>query len=91
MAVRRTYKQKQQAQIKREEQLQYSLPATPKTQPQQEVSQSASSQVISQAEPSIALKLFGYDPKLVYNDLRRTLFATGVVISILLVVFFLTR
>lgn len=91
MAVRRTYKQKQHAQIKREEQLQYSLPVTSETQSKREVPQPTPSQVISQAEPSIALKLFGYDPKLVYNDLRRTLFATGVVISILLVVFFLTR
>lgn len=89
MAIRRTFKQKQQAQLKREEEIEYTLPgAETETEPAKKKTEGM---LVSQAEPSMALKLFGYDPKLVYNDLRRTLFATGVVVSILLVVFFLMR
>lgn len=93
MAIRRTRKDKQRAQVHRYEELQYVLPDQPieKSQAATESAEVEVPQRVSDAEPSLNFKLFGYHPNLVYNDLLKTLLVTITVVAILFGIFFLIR
>lgn len=88
MAVRRTLKQKQRAEVHRQEEQTYSY-SVPDTVPSTKKSAKAEPpKPVSHAEPSLSFKLFGYNPHLVYNDLLKTLLVTIVIVAILLALFF---
>lgn len=86
--VRRTKQQKIRAQERRQ-QLTYSLPST-----KHKVSDSAISQVQSVASSTPRFKaedLFGYDTKYIYQDLRKTLIVTVLILVCLAGIFFYLR
>lgn len=92
MAVRRTLKQKQRAQVHRLDEVTYEYEAdkqTPVATTKLEVADTP--KLVSHAEPSLSLKLFGYNPNLVYNDLLKTLLVTILILAILIGIFFAMR
>lgn len=93
MAVRRTLKQKQRAVVHRGQEVQYQYASKDlKTKSKKsDAPPEVAPKPVSQAEPSLSLKLFGYNPELVYNDLFRTLVVTLIVVAVLIAIFFSTR
>lgn len=89
MAIRRTLKQKQRSQVHRLDEVAYSY--TPPSSTSISTEGEVATKLVSHAEPSLSFKLFGYNPKLVYNDLLKTLLVTIIIVAILVGIFFSTR
>lgn len=83
MAVRRTLKQKQKAQLQRAQNLTYSLPKV----------ETKKRSLLSKSEPAPAPtphmgpslhEIFGYAPVLLWRDILKTLLTTLIVVGVLL-------
>lgn len=89
MAVRRTLKQKQKAQLHRSEVMTYALPATSRPRPDTLLTTQPGPAPVVVAGPSLH-EIFGYEPKLLWQDILKTLLTSMVVGGILLLLKYLS-
>lgn len=83
--IRRTKQQKMKAQERRTQQLQYSFQA-PET-----LGAATQDQIFSPPIPTKKEDLFGYDIRLIFRDLRKTLVVTVVILVCLIGIFIYTH